>query len=219
MAENLITQTELENYAPDLDLSAFSSTTISGVISRASDMARKYCNVDGFFKMAVTNERDRVLINEQGDLVISFRRRPVADGDVTAIRLVSVDISQSLQLTSSADGSRIYFIPDPHTYMIYPSNFLIAHGTGLISLRNANLFYEVDYTGGYDTDIANLPDALKEATTLLARHVINRRYNPTGATRFRQGNVQMEYAGTGKDDLVMEAQRILADGDFVRRVI
>lgn len=219
MAENLITQTELENYAPDLDLSAYSATTISGVITRASDMAKKYCNVDGFFKSNVTNERDRTLINENGDLVISFRRRPVADGDVSAIRLVTVDVSQSLTLASSADGSSIYFIPDPHTYLIYPSNFLIAHGTGLISLRNANLFYEIDYTGGYDTDIANLPTDLKEAVTLFARHVINRRLNPTGATRFRQGSVQMEYAGTGKDDLVMEAQRILADGDFVRRVI
>lgn len=86
MAENLITQAELEDYAPDLDLSQFSAATISGMISRASERVRQYCNVKGFFKVAVDSERDRALINPQGELIISFRRRPVVAADVTAFR-------------------------------------------------------------------------------------------------------------------------------------
>ena len=116
MAENLITQAELEAYAPDLDLSTFSQATISGMISRASKIITNYCDVDGFFKMAVTNERERAQISPNGDLTISFRRRPVADGDVSAIRLVGVGMSQSLTLESGSD--RYYFIPKPSTYLI-----------------------------------------------------------------------------------------------------
>lgn len=219
MSENLITQAELEAFAPDLDLSLFSSTTISGMIARASDRIRKYCNVEGFFKAAVTSERDRALINPQGELVISFRRRPVQDGDISAIRLVTVDVSQDLTLESG--GSYIYFIPNPKTYVIYPSNYLIAHGTGLISLESADLFYEIDYTGGYATDIADLPDDLKEACTLYVRSLVNKRLNPTGANSFSQGAVSMSF-GSGRDVMdknVAEAKSILDQGSYVRRVI
>lgn len=217
MAENLITQSELESYAPDLDLSQYSSATISGMISRASERVRKYCNVEGFFKMAVTAERDKALINPQGELVISFRRRPVVAADVSAIRLVTVDVNQELELESG--GSSIFFIPNPGTYMIYPSNYLIAHGTGLISFENADLFYEVDYTGGYATDVADLPDDLKEATTLMVRSLVNKRLNPIGANSFTQGRVSMNFGADGMDNNVKEAHEILNQGSYVRRVI
>lgn len=220
MAENLITQTELEQYAPDLDLSLFSSATISGMISRASNKVKNYCHVDGFFKAAVTSERDKAQINAQGELVISFRRRPVQDGDVSAIRLVTVDVSQELTLESESDGSRFYFIPDPKTYLIYPSNFLISHGTGLISLDAANLLYEIDYTGGYATDIADIPPELKEAATLYLRSMVNKRLNPSGATSFGQGAINMSFGTNknGKDQNVQEAESILNEGGFVRVV-
>lgn len=220
MAENLITQTELEQYAPDLDLSLFSSATISGMISRASNKVKNYCHVDGFFKAAVTSERDRALINAQGELVISFRRRPVQDGDVSAIRLLTTDVNQSLTLELGDTGNYYYFIPNPKTYLTYPSNFLISHGTGLISLDSANLFYEIDYTGGYATDIADIPPELKEAATLYVRSLANKRLNPGGATSFGQGAINMSFGSNknGKDQNVQEAESILNEGGFVRQV-
>lgn len=217
MAENLITQSELESYAPDLDLSQYNAATISGMISRASERIKNFCNVDGFFKMAVTAERDKAQINPSGELTISFRRRPVVAADVTAVRLVTVDVSQELTLTSG--NSPIFFIPTPGNYMVYPSNYLISHGTGLISLENADLFYEVDYTGGYATDIADLPADLKEAATLYIRSMISKKYNPSGASNFTQGRVSMGFGGNkhGKDQNIQEAESILAE--YVRRVI
>jgi hypothetical protein len=220
MAENLITQAELEAYAPDLDLSTFSQATISGMISRASKIITNYCDVDGFFKMAVTNERERAQISPNGDLTISFRRRPVADGDVSAIRLVGVGMSQSLTLESGSD--RYYFIPKPSTYLIYPSNYLISMGRGLLHLDSSDLFYEVDYTGGYATDIADLPEDLKEATTLYVRDMIARKYNPSGAQSFTQGRVSMSFgysAGRSKSALVSAAEDILDSGGYARKVI
>jgi hypothetical protein len=220
MAENLITQAELEAYAPDLDLSTFSQATISGMISRASKIITNYCDVDGFFKMAVTNERERAQISPNGDLTISFRRRPVADGDVSAIRLVGVGMSQSLTLEDG--GNRVYFIPNPKTYVIYPSNYLISMGRGLLHLDSSDLFYEIDYTGGYATDIADLPEDLKEATTLYVRDMIARKYNPSGAQSFTQGRVSMSFgysSGRSKSALVSAAEDILDSGGYARKVI
>lgn len=217
MAENLITQAELESYAPDLDLSQYNAATISGMISRASDRIKNFCNVDGFFKTAVTAERARAKISSEGDLVISFRRRPVADGDVTAIRLVGTEFNQSLEL--APNGVNAYFIADTRTYLTYPSNYLISHGRGLISLRSADLFYEIDYIGGYATDVASLPADLKEAATLYIRSMISKKFNPAGASSMTQGRVSMGFGGntSGKDQNIQEAENILAE--YVRRVI
>jgi hypothetical protein len=220
MAENLITQAELESFAPDLDLSTFSQTTISGMISRASKIITQYCDVEGFFKVAVTGERDRALISPNGDMTISFRRRPVQDGDIQAIRLVGVGMSQSLTLED--DGNRVYFIPSPKTYVIYPSNYLISMGRGLLHLDSSDLFYEVDYTGGYATDIANLPEDLKEACTLYVRDMVARKYNPSGAQSFTQGRVSMSFgysSGRSKSALVSAAEDILDSGGYARKVI
>lgn len=220
MAENLITQAELEQYAPELDLSQYNAATISGMISRASEQVRNYCHVKGFFKTAVVGERDRAQISPNGDMTISFRRRPVEDGDISAIRLVGVDISQDLTLNQGS-GS-IYFIQEPGTYMIYPSNYLISHGKGLISYELSDLFYEIDYVGGYATDIADLPPDLKEAASLYIRDMLARKYNPTGAQSFGQGSINMSFGysgGRSKSALIQAAEDILNSGNYIRRVI
>lgn len=215
MTENLITPTDLTNYAPDLDLSAFSSTTISGMISRASSRVVNYCEVDGFFKSAVTNERGSVAINPQGDLIISFRRRPVAQGDVSAIRVRSSGFSANLPMQTG--GTDIYLIPEPRTYMVYPSNLIIANGWGLLGLKGTrtNFIYEIDYTGGYDT----IPDDIKEAVTLFVREVASRRSNPMGVQSFTQGALSMNFGAKGESQLVTQAKDILNEGGYKRQVI
>lgn len=219
-AENLITTDELAEYAPDLDTSQFSTTTLSGMISRASDQIKKYCNVSGFIEASVENERDRARINASGELVISVRRRPLSQGNVSAIRLRQVDVLVDLELTSGSND--IYFVPEGGGYLVYPSNYLISHGTGLITLRGSNVFYEIDYTAGY----SEIPDDLKEAATLWVRHLVQRKKNPLGAESFSQGSFSLRFGGPrgGGDEnsinkLLAEAKSILNDGDYVRRTI
>lgn len=212
MAETLITPSELTDFAPELDLSAYSTTTVSGMIARASERVREYCQVSGFQQRAVSAEREKAEINGQGELLISFQRRPVSQGAVTALSLKTVDINNSLELTSS--GADIYYIPEGGGYMVYPSNFLIAHGAGLISLRNANLFYEVSYTGGY----ASIPDTLKEAVTLFIREIVGRRSNPAGLQSFSQGSYSENRGAEGVSSYVKEAKELLDAGGYVRRV-
>jgi hypothetical protein len=219
--ENLIDNTYIQNNAPELDLSQYSATTVSGIISQASSSVINYCQVDGFLQSTVTSERERAHINAAGDLIISFRRRPVSQGDVTAIRLRTVAVNQSLTLQSG--GSDIYFIPRPGTYAVYPSNYLISFGRGLLALRGANLFYEVDYTGGYvQTPTAGyqiVPPDLQEATLLMVRDILARRYNPMGMDMFRQGSMQaMTRRNNGLTQFV-EAARDLLDQNGYRRLV
>lgn len=218
--ENLLTTAELATYAPELNLAGFADTTVSGIISRASEQVRNYCHVDGFLQKPVTSETDRVIINTDGELIISVRRPNVAQGHVTRIGLKTIDINQTMTLVNN--GLDTYFIPAPGKYVVYPSNYLIAFGTGLLSLQNANLFYEIDYVGGYATDVANLPADLKEATALMVQSIVSRRANPTGLIGFKQGNYQEERRsknGTYTNPFKDEAIEILNRGNFVRMVI
>lgn len=216
--ENLITATELTNYAPDLDTSSFSTATISGMIGRASKMVQEYCNVAGFLSTAVTGEKDRAKINPAGELVISFKRRPVSEGNVTAIALKQVDVDVDLELTDG-NGNNIYHITDDRL-LYYPSTFVILHGSGLFALRNSNLFYEISYTGGYD-GVDNVPADIKEAVTLMVRHLAQRKNNSLGAQSFSQGSYSVNFGTNkdGKDVFVKEAQAILDEGGHVRRVL
>ncbi len=211
--ENLISTSDLASMAPDLDTSAYSATATSGIISRASAAVINYCGVKGFLTAAETNERDRALINSAGDLIISFRRRPVAQGAISAIRLRTVDVNQSLTLTSG--GSDIYFIPYPGNYVSYPSNYLLSAGAGLLPLRSANLFYEIDYTGGE----AIVPYDVQEATVLMIRSILSKQYNPAGASSFSQGSMSIQQIGIdGVDQFTKQARNLLDAGGYVRRV-
>lgn len=218
MAENLITASELTSYAPDLNLDAYDSTTVSGMISRASARLAGMANVDGFFTANVTAETDRLRINSSGDMIISFRRRPVAAGAVSTVALRTVDVNQSLTLTDSTGGS-IYWIPGGGGYMVYPSNFIISHGYGLITARNANLHYEVSYVGGYATDVANIPPDLKEAVTLLIRDAL---YSNDGLRGFSQGSYSEQrstFPNTHKSVFEARAIDILNAGNYIRMVV
>ena len=215
MSENLITEAELAQYAPDLDTSGLPS--VSGTIATASKMVANYCNVDGFLKTSVTNERDKAYINSEGELIISPRRPTIVQGEIDAIRLVTVDVSQ--ELTLSDGGNTRYFVPSPGNYLIYPSNFLISHGRGLFAFRSGVLLYEMDYTGGYATDIEDLPVDLKEATSLFVRHMSARKYNQQGAQSFSQGRLSINFGSSkdGQDKHLMQASDILARGGYIRR--
>lgn len=217
MNENLITEQELRDYAPDLDLSAYATTTISGLIARASKLVADAAHVDGFFKVAVTNEEGAAMIGSHGDLVLSVRRRPLVVGDVSALSLNGQGVVTNLNLSDS--GNYNYFLQNPGNFLVYPSNFLIGSGAGLLMSRNAGLFYKISYVGGYATDIANIPVDLKEAATLMVRHLLARKNNPAGVKSFSQGSLSVTYGlKSGEDEFTAEVMTILNGGGYVRRV-
>jgi hypothetical protein len=206
---NYIAATDLSAFAPELDTSQYSAATLSGIIGRATAQVNNYCNVKGFEVGIEVAETDRATINSDGELVIAVRRPNIIS--VSAIRLKQGTYSNDLTLTSN--GNPIYQIPHPGSRLHYPNSYidtsgtLITAGSRILAIRGANLFYEIDYTGGYVT----IPDDIKEATTLLVRDIIATRNNQDGVDSFAQGSYSVQFGNNkmGESKLVRAAKSIL----------
>lgn len=223
ITQNLITVSGFKTRNPDVDVSAWDDTTISGFISTATSSIQGYCQVDGFLTTTVSGERGRTIITNAGDLVIYPRIRPLEQ--ISAIRLVKGGFSTSLTL-SGTGGQLYYQMPYPYTFVDYPSSYLAGVGTlsiggsqQLVSLKGAETYYEIDYQGGYPS----VPGDLQDACDLWLRDILIRRLNPLGAQEIRQGSFsysrQLRSSGGGNivDSIYLQqAKGTLNQGGYVR---
>lgn len=213
--QNLLTNEELAQYAPNLDTSAMTAPTISGMINQASQAVASYCNVEGFLNVAVT-ETQRCMFNTDGDLIVSFRRPRVSQGAVTAVNYKqrAVDYSVTLQ-TNGVDD---YFVDPSGLYMTLPYHTLGLYGTGLRVYQTDDLFCQISYTGGYANTVETLPGDLKRAAVLflLANEAANT--DVTGLKSFRQGSYSETRESGAGNAAETKAQQILDRGGYVRRV-
>lgn len=214
---SILTKADIEAFAPELDLSAYSDATISGMLSQANQRAVQFCGVKGFDLAVETDETDNALISNDGNLVISVRRRPIVE--VTAIKLVKGSFSTSLTLNQS--GVDLYQIPHPGNKVVFPNSYLYMTGTmlaggatQLMSLRAAHVFYEITYEGGYQT----IPDDLKYAVMLYFRDIYSRQFNAQGLASMTQGSYSEAYRANmnGKSPFVNEAESVLMNGGYAR---
>lgn len=231
---NLLTVTDIQNFAPELDLSAYSATTISGMISQAQSRAASFCSVTGFELAQETNERGRALIDNTGTLIISVRRKPIVS--VASITLEKGGFSTALTLNGS-NNSPMYQVPYPGNRIHFPNSYFYATGTylaggstQLLSLKGAKLFYNITYSGGYDplaaqntnwnfpTTAPAVPDDLKLALIDYFRDIWSKRNNPAGLSGFTQGSYQEQYSSNaeGKSRIIQEAEDLLMNGDYNR---
>lgn len=216
---NIITAQDIADFAPDLDTSSYSATTLSGIISQAQQRAAAFCNVKGF-EFQTETDKDRAMINNKGELVVAVRRRPVLT--VTALTLNRGSFSTTLNLTDSGTGLPVYNIPDPGNRFHLPNAYLYATGTylpggssQLLTLKAANLFYTVTYVGGLQT----IPFDLKDALVLWVQDIISRRNNREGVQSFTQGSYSATYgknASDGDSPVIKQAKNILMTGGYVR---
>lgn len=216
---SILSVAELKSFAPELDLSQYSDATISGMLSQATERAASASNVTGFDFQAVVNETDRAYISNDGELVISVRRRPIVS--VTSITLTKGGFSTNLVLTDTANNP-LYQIPYPSTKLVFPNSYFYLTGTylaggssQLYTLRGAKVFYQMSYTGGHQT----IPDDLKYAVSLYFRDIVAKKNNPSGLSSFNQGSYSESYATgdpMGRSPLVKEAESVLRNGGFVR---
>lgn len=215
---NLITAQDISDFAPDLDTSAYSATTLSGLINQAQTRAAQFCNVKGF-EYAAEVDKDRALINDKGELVVAVRRRPI--GSVESITLNRGSFSTTLTLTDGS-GNSLLNIPDPGHRMHLPNAYLYATGSylaggssQLLTLKAANMFATVNYHGGYNV----APFDLKDALILWVQDIIMRRVNRAGVQSFTQGSLSMTFgknAMDGDSPLIKQAKSILMAGDYLR---
>lgn len=216
---NIITAQDISDFAPDLDTSAYSATTLSGLISQAQSRAAAFCNIKGF-EFQTETDTDRALINNRGELVVAVRRRPVLS--VSSIVLKRGAFTTSLTLTDSGTGLPIYNIVDPGNRFHLPNAYLYATGTylpggssQLISLKSADLFCTVTYVGGLQT----IPFDLKDALVLWVQDIIARRNNRDGVQSFTQGSYSATFgknATDGDSPIIKQAKNILMTGGYVR---
>lgn len=216
---SIITQADIQNFAPELDLSQYSQATISGMCSQATARAAGFCNVTGFDFTEVVNETDRAYISNDGELQVSVRRRPIVT--IESVSLVKGGFSTSLVLNDT-NNNPLYQIPYPGNKFIFPNSYFYLTGTylaggssQLYTLRGAKTFYKMSYFGGYQ----NIPDDLKYAAVLYFRDIFAKKSNPAGLQSFSQGSYSETYAGAdkaGRSNLIKEAEDVLLNGDFAR---
>jgi len=222
--QNLITVSGFKARNPEIDVTPWADATISGFISTATAAIQSYCEVDAFLFTTVSGERAPTVITAAGDLVIFPRVRPLQQGSVSAIRLVKGGFSTSL--TISGNGQQYYQVPYPYTYVNYPSSYLAGVGTlsiggsqQLVTLKDANTYYEIDYTGGFS---ATPPD-LADACDLWVRDILTRRLNPMGAQEVRQGSFSYSRQLRGSvgsnmvDSIYIQQAKMMLDQGGYRR--
>jgi len=230
---NLISATEFTQYAPDVDLTLFggaSSPTVSGIISQATASIVNYCNVNGFDYQTETNETDRVAISPMGELFIDFRRRPVVPADVSNITLVKGGFQTQLVLTDT-NGNFLFQIPYPGNHLNFASSYLAAAGTlilggstQLVTMKGADVFYKVTYTGGYSgqTGLGSgkpIPPDLKAACVLWVRDILATQFNSTGAFSFGQGSYNENLGPDGESKFIKRAKLLISQGGHRRMTI
>lgn len=220
---SIITAADIQNYAPELDLSQYNAATISGMCAQATSRAASFCNVEGFDFAQQVDEMDRAYISNDGELQISVHRRPIIE--VTSVSLVKGGFSTDLNLTDS--GNDLFQIPYPGNKFVFPNSFFYLTGTylaggssQLYTLRGAKVFYKMSYYGGWQT----IPDDLKLACVLYFRDIMSNRgrtgVNGAPLTGFTQGSYSENYASSGNKNgvssFVLEAQGILMNGGYCR---
>lgn len=231
---NLLTVTDIQNFAPELDLSLYSTTTVSGMISQAQSRAASFCSVNGFELATETNERAKALISNEGELIIAVRRKPIVT--VTAIKLEKGGFSTTLTLNDS-NSNPMYQVPFPGNRLHFPNSYLYATGTYLaggstqfLTLKGARVFSNITYIAGYDPGATpgtnwsfpgtapSVPDDLKMALINYFRDIWSKKNNPDGLTGFTQGSYSAQYGvnSQGKTRAILEAEDILMNGDYVR---
>lgn len=218
---SILSKQDILDFAPELDLSSYSDATISGMLSQATQRAVQFCSVTGFDFVTTVDETDRAYISNDGELMISARRRPIVD--VQAISLNKGGFHTDLVLTNPSNGSNIplYQVPTPANKIVFPNSYFYLTGTylaggssQLFTLRGAKMFYKMTYTGGYQV----IPDDLKYAVMLYFRDIYAKRYNVQNLTHFSQGSYSETKAQSvgGRSPLVQEAEDTLMNGGYVR---
>lgn len=208
---NLITTQDFRNYAPEVDLSQYTEPTISGMISQASAMVEDFLEYTPVLE-TITDESKKGMVTTDGDLLIFPNKIPVRS--VSSIGIYKGTTVVSITLTDGAGNAR-YNIDYTGRNVRVPWGEVAITGNPVFNnffqLRGLEFYTKMTYQGGWA--MSELPKSITNATILLVREILARKYNPQGATRITQGAITLEFSdrkGEGVSDLVADAKRLLA---------
>lgn len=197
------TVTDFLASAPELDLSSYDNTTVSGILNRSQKRAEGY--LDYSLYQEDTTEKIDAIINANGDLVIYPTKLPI--NSLESLKIVK----GSFELTINTDSPAID-IPNKHDAIYVNGSELSYTGDIYIDFRNLRqftVFADITYNAGYSVE--TLPADIQYAIFLYARDELSRKYNTTGAKSISQGAVTISYQQRdGKSELVQDAESALS---------
>ena len=216
---NILTKEDLQNYAPDLDLTKYGDTTISGMIASATKQLASFCNVKGF-DYRLETDKAKTKISNSGDLMVWVSRPPVSE--VLSMNVFRGGFSADLTIDDGNGNSYLtiedpgYRITLPGYYMTMTGTYLAGGGAQLVSLRGSGLWTNVQYYGGYQ----EIPADLKQAVVLQMRDTISE-VPQAGVDRFDQGTYSETRSASkgGQSKIAQQAADILNRGGYVRPVL
>lgn len=205
---NLITVTELGQFAPEVDTSRYDAPTISGFITQASKIVSDYLEYTPLAE-DIVNEVKQGLIDGNGDLILFPAKLPIVN--VSAINIFRGATTVALNLQNN--GINKYNIDYTARHIRYPYEEVTLQGvpafTDFYSLRSQQFYVKLSYRAGWEP--SNLPGSIKQAAVLFTKDLLSGQYNQMGATRLSQGSVSFEFANSrGKSKLVQDAYRLLS---------
>ena len=201
-----ITVSDFKIQYPDADVSKYADTTISGMITRASERVDSFVEYS-FDSETITDELSDGNIDEDSNIVFFPRKRPIID--LTALAIVKGSTTIDINLTDGSD-SNIYNIPEAGDKVYIPLSIITVNSVSVInfySLRTTNFMYKASYTCGYD----DIPYEVQDATGLYVLELMSKGQNLAGASMVSQGGISISYRGNskGKSDFVLDAERLL----------
>jgi hypothetical protein len=207
---NIITVAQFTAYAPEVDVTQYDAPTLSGMIGDASKMVSDILGYTPVAEVIVDELRPgRVATN--GDLVIYTEKVPILS--LTSVSLMKGATTVALNLVNGA-GVNKYNIDYTKRKIVLPLYEVAITGSLIFSdfyaLRGRDFLTKVTYQAGWA--LADIPGPIRQATILLVRDMIAKKFNQAGASTFSQGGISMGFSQSdkqGESQLVKEAKRLL----------
>lgn len=206
---NIISTAQFQQFAPDADISQYNDPTVSGIISQASQIVADYLEYTPVAE-ALVDEQASGIITTDGDLVIYPNKIPIIE--VTGLFIAKGATSIAITLTNSS-GTPKYNLDYTNRYIRYPYGEITLQGvpifTNFYSLRGTQFYTRLSYRAGFEP--YNMPPSIIQATILIVRDILAKKYNQSGATKIQQGGISLEFSqfNAGESALMKEAKRLL----------
>jgi len=210
-----ISTQDFKAYNPEIDITLYTSTTLSGIITQASAYIDDFLGYS-LLREDISNEKCSGMVDADDNLVIYTNKRPL--NSVSSVKIVKGTYSGTVALTSS--GKATYDIPTTKDRIIFPGADVTLETVSIIdwgALRTTSFFTEISYNAGYYG--YEIPQPIQRACALLTMDILVRKQNIAGASEIRQGGISMRFAEkTGESDLVKDAHALLAPYQIVAMV-
>lgn len=205
---NIISVSDFQAYAPEIDVSQYSAPTMSGIITQASSMVANYLQYTPVAE-DITNELKEAFISTDGDLLVYPAKLPIIS--VSSLKIAKGATELAITLTET-DGTAKYNVDFARRNLRFPWGEVVLQGTAVFndfySLRGQQFYTKMSYRGGWEAYA--IPDDIKLATILYTRELISKRNNTSGAQSITQGGISLRFSDrTEKSDLVKDAERLL----------